>query len=245
MRERCRGPQSVTLAMRMGSRIMLHLGSVRPKTLPQGVSHQTLVQTHRMSTQGSMSPCVASLQFQSQICCLHGELIDGSTTGDHKFKGEFGFAQTKPADVANAGSFATQTIISVYCRPKSALTKDVLSNVVMQLCSHTASVVEQPDNPLARQQLCAHACANVVTGVAVATHAAPPLDTAPPVAKAPPLALPPVAEAPPVLPVVPPVDVASVELPLPQAQTQEATQNTRTSDPTLFFNMAIPHCDRG
>ena len=172
MRERCRGPQSVTLAMRMGSRIMLHLGSVRPKTLPQGVSHQTLVQTHRMSTQGSMSPCVASLQFQSQICCLHGELIDGSTTGDHKFKGEFGFAQTKPADVENAGSVATQTIISLYCRPKSELTAYVLSNVVMQLCSHTASVVEHPDNPLARPQLCVHAWANVIVDVPVVPPAA-------------------------------------------------------------------------
>jgi hypothetical protein len=64
--------------------------------------------------------------------------------GDHKFRGEFGFAQTKAVDDENAGSVATQIIILVYCLPKSALTADVLSNVVMQLCSHTASVVEQP-----------------------------------------------------------------------------------------------------
>ena len=59
----------------------------------------------------------------------------------------------------------------------------------------------------------------------------------PPVAKAPPaIALfPPVAEAPPAV-VVPPVAEAVVA-PLPQDQTQEATPNTRTSDPTLFFNM--------
>jgi hypothetical protein len=95
-----------------------------------------------------MFPCVASPQFQEQMASSHVEL--GTTSvpaGDHKFKGEFGFAQTKAADVAKAGSVATQTIISVYCRPKSALTADVLSNVFRQLCSHTASVVEQPARP--------------------------------------------------------------------------------------------------
>lgn len=115
--------------------------------------------------------------------------------GDHKFKGEFGFAQTKSADEEKAGSVATQTIIAVYCFPKSGLTLDVLVNVVMQLCSHTVSVVEQPANPLARQQLCAQAWANVVIGVAAAPQA------------------PPVALVPPVPPVAPGV------LPLPQDQT--------------------------
>jgi hypothetical protein len=67
-----------------------------------------------------------------------------SPPGDHKFKGEFGFAQTKAADEEKPGSVATQIIIFVYCLPKSALTADVLSNVFMQLCTHTSCVVEQP-----------------------------------------------------------------------------------------------------
>ena len=237
-----------------------------------------------MSTQGSMFPCVASPQFQSQASSLHGVLAGRSTTGDHKFKGEFGFAHLKPADVAKNGSFATQTIITVYCRPKSGLTLDVLSNVVMQLCTHTSVVVEQVSNPLARAQFFAQAWASVIVDVPVPPPAAvsPPLEVAPPVvaeppaAEAPPVALlppvaeappavalvppvaeappaavvppvdgrpppvlPPVAEAPPVV-VVPPVTAASrsicVSL-LLQEQTQEATANTKTSDPTLFFNM--------
>ena len=49
------------------------------------------------------------------------------------------------------------------------------------------------------------------------------------------MVVPPVAEAPPAVPVVPPL--GSVVLLLPQAKTQEATPNTRTSDPTLFFIM--------
>jgi hypothetical protein len=65
-----------------------------------------------------------------------------------------------------------------------------------------------------------------------------PAAVAPPVAEALPV-LPPVAETPPVV-VVPPVTAASrsicVSL-LLQEQTQETTPNTRTSDPTLFFNM--------
>jgi hypothetical protein len=89
------------------------------------------------------------------------------------FKARSGFAQVKPADVAKYGSFATQTIMFVYCVPKSALIADVLSNVVMQLCSHTASVVEQPVNPLARQQFLAQASANVVMGVPGVAQVAP------------------------------------------------------------------------
>jgi len=168
-----------------------------------------------------MFPCVASSQFQSQIFCSHVEL--GTTSvpaGDHKFKGEFGFAQTKSADEEKAGSVATQTIISVYCRPKSALTADVLSNVVMQLWTHTSCVVEQVGDPVesraptAKVQLCAQAWANVIVDVPVAPPAAvsPPLDIAPPVvaeppaAETPPVALaPPVAEAPPAVALVPPV----------------------------------------
>jgi hypothetical protein len=186
-----------------------------------------------MSTQGSIFPCVASPQFQSQICCSHVE----SGPGDHKFKGEFGFAQTKPSAELNIGSLATQIIITLYIRPKSALTADVLSNVVMQLCSHTAVVVVQSANPLARAQFFLQASSNVATGVPVAPPAADP-----PVAEAPPaVVVPPVAE---VLPVLPPV--AAVVPPgvgtvwfslLLQEQTQEATPNTKTNGPTLFLNM--------
>jgi hypothetical protein len=236
-----------------------------------------------MSTQGSIFPCVASLQFHSQASSLHGVSAERSTTGDHKFKGEFGFAHLKPADVAKNGSFATQTIITVYCRPKSGLTADVLSNVVMQLCTHTSVVVEQVSNPLARAQFFAQAWASVIVDVPVPPPAAvsPPLEVAPPVvaeppaAEAPPVALlppvaeappavalvppvaeappaavvppvdgrpppvlPPVAEAPPAAPVVPPVGFGNIWLSLLlQDQTQETTPNTRTSDPTLFFNM--------
>jgi hypothetical protein len=117
--------------------------------------------------------------------------------------------------VAKYGSVATHNIISVYCRPRSALTAYVLSYVFMQLCSHTASVVEQVANPLARQQLCAQAWANVVIGV---------VD---------------VPQAPPVAPVPPVPPVGPVVLPLPQAKTQEATPNTRTSDPTLFNMLSL------
>ena len=99
-----------------------------------------------MSTQGSKFPSVPSLQFQSQISCLHGDIVLASTTGDHLVKARSGFAQVKPADVAKAGSFATQTIMTVYCRPNSALTAYVLSYVVRQLCWHTSIVVEQVSN---------------------------------------------------------------------------------------------------
>ena len=103
-------------------------------------------------------------------------------------------------------------------------------------------------------QLCAQAWANVIVDVPVAPAAeVPPLDIAPPVVAEPPVAatppvalVPPVAEVPPAE-VVPPVAEAPVPpvppgvppgvLPLPQAKTQEATPNTRTSDPTLFLNM--------
>jgi len=226
---------------------------------------------------------VASSQFQKQASALHGVLAERSTTGDHKFKGEFGFAQAKPADVAKNGSFATQTIIAVYSRPNPGLTLDVLSNVVMQLWTHTSVVVEQLGKVLAMAQFFAQAWARVIVDVPVPPPAAvsPPLEIAPPVvaeppeagttpvarvppvAEAPPAAalvppvggtpaavvppvaealppvLPPVAEAPPVV-VVPPVAAASrsicVSL-LLQEQTQETTPNTRSSDPTLFFNM--------
>jgi hypothetical protein len=172
-----------------------------------------------MSTQGSKFPSVPSLQFQSQISVLHGDITLASTTGDHLFKARSGFAQVKPADVAKAGSLATQTIMTVYCFPKSALTAYVLSYVFIQLCSHTASVVEQRANPLARAQLCAQAWANVVIGLAVA----PPAAEAPPVAIAPPVvAEPPAAEAPPTLeppapaevPPVPPVPPVAVRPPV-------------------------------
>jgi hypothetical protein len=169
--------------------------------------------------------------------------------GDHKFKGEFGFAQTKSADEEKAGSFATQTIIVVYCRPKSGLILDVLVNVVMQLCTQTSCVVEQPTNPLARAQLCAQAWANVVIAIPDAPPAAeppvdiepppvadPPAALAPPDAIPPPPALPPIADAPP--PVLPPVDVAPELLLLPHDQTQEATPNTKTSCPTLLLDIS-------
>jgi hypothetical protein len=67
----------------------------------------------------------------------------------------------------------------------------------------------------------------------------PPVAEAPPTSEAPPAAVvPPVAEAPPVVPSAPPVDLAPVLRPLLlQDHTQEATPNTRTSDPTLFFDM--------
>jgi hypothetical protein len=152
----------------------------------------------------------------------HVELGTASTpAGDHKFNGEFGFAQRKSADEEKAGSFATQTIIVVYCFPKSGLTAEVLSNVFIQLVTHTSCVVEQPVNPLARQQLCAQAWANVVMGVVDAPQA-PLVPAAPPVALVPPV--------PPVAPVVPP---------LPQAQTEETTLNTRTNDPTLFSMLSL------
>jgi hypothetical protein len=149
------------------------------------------------------------------------------------------------------------------------LTAEVLSNVVMQLCSHTVAVVEHLSNPLARAQFFAQAWSNVVIEVPVVPPAAvpPPVEVAPPAiaeppaAEAPPVALappvveappavalvPPVAEAPPAavvppvaeapLPVLPPVEIAAVWLSLLQDQTQQATPNTRTSCPMLFFNM--------
>ena len=102
-----------------------------------------------MSTQGSVTPCSAASQFQLQMSSSHVELgFTSSPAGDHKFKGESGFAQMKSADELKLGSVATQTIIVVYCFPKSGLRRDVLSNVVMQLCTHTSCVVEQVGNPL-------------------------------------------------------------------------------------------------
>jgi hypothetical protein len=75
----------------------------------------------------------------------HVELgFTSSPAGDHWFKGEFGFAQTKSADEEKLGSVATQTIIAVYCRPKSGLTAEVLLKVVVQFDTHTSCVVEQP-----------------------------------------------------------------------------------------------------
>jgi hypothetical protein len=198
-------------------------GVVAPSRNCGGV--QIAAQEHRISTQGSKFPSVLSLQFQSQISCLHGEIRLASTTGDHLFKARSGFAQVKPADVAKAGSFATQTIMTVYCRPKSALTAYVLSYVLTQLCSHTASVVEQVANPLARAQLCAQAWANGVIGVAAAPPAAetPPVEIAPPVVAEPPgagtpptLEPPTPAEVPPVPP-VPPVAVRPPVLVVPPA----------------------------
>jgi hypothetical protein len=163
--------------------------------------------------------------------------------GDHKFKGEFGFAQTKSADEEKAGSFATQTIITVYCRPKSALIADVLLNVVMQLCTHTSCVLEQPANPLASAQLCAQAWANVVIAVPLVPPAAeppvaiePPVVAEPPAALVPPVAIPPPLALPPIA-MAPPVDVAPVLLLLPQEQTQEATPNTKTNCPTLLLDI--------
>ena len=163
-----------------------------------------------MSTQGSIFPSVASSQFQLQMSCSQSE----SGPGDHLFKARSGFAQTKSADEANFGLVATQIIMSVYCRPRSALTADVLSNVAMQLCSHTVVVVEQVANPLARAQFFEQAWANVIGDVPVVPPAAeaPPVDIAPPVvaepptARVPPVALvPPVAKVPLAVALVPPV----------------------------------------
>jgi hypothetical protein len=161
-----------------------------------------------MSTQGSIFPSVASSQFQLQMSCSQSE----SGPGDHLFKARSGFAQTKSADEANFGLVATQIIMSVYCRPRSALTADVLSNVVMQLCSHTVLVVEQVANPLASAQFFAHAWANVISDVPVVPPAAeaPPVDIAPPV-----VAEPPVAEAPPVAPPLPPPPAPATPAALP------------------------------
>jgi hypothetical protein len=123
-----------------------------------------------------------------------------------------------------------QTIISVYCRPKSGLTLDVLTNVVMQLCTHTSYVVEQPSNPAPREQFLAQASANVIVivDVPVAPPAAgiPPLDETvppvvaePPAAEAPPVALvPPEANAPPDVALVPPVAEAPPALEAPPAE---------------------------
>lgn len=183
-----------------------------------------------MSTKGSKFPGVPSLQFQSQIICSQSE----SGPGDHLFKARSGFAHAKPAEVANFGLFATQTIIAVYWRPKEGLTAEVLSNVVRQLCTHTAIVVEQPVNPLAREQFFAQASANVVMEPPVAPPApdVPPLEVAPPV---PALPLAPPAAA----PVVPPVDGVPGALLLLQEQTHEATPNTSANRP-IFFNMSSP-----
>ena len=88
---------------------------------------------------------MASSQFQRQMASSHVELgFTSSPAGDHWFKGEFGFAQTKSADEEKLGSVATQTIIAVYCRPKSGLTAEVLLKVVVQFDTHTSCVVEQP-----------------------------------------------------------------------------------------------------
>ena len=208
-----------------------------------------------MVTQGSKFPAVASLQFQSQISCLHGERVLASTRGVHLFKARSGFAQVKPAEVAKLGSLATQSIMTVYCLPKSVWTAVVLSNVVMQLCTHTSSVVAQVSKLYARAQFFAQASANVVTGVPVAPPApvapptpvappapvAPPVETAPPVFAEPPAALaPPVAKAPPAelaIAEAPPVPVAPPVALLPQDQAQQAAPNTRTNCPTLFFNI--------
>ena len=183
-----------------------------------------------MSTKGSKLPGVPSLQFQSQMSCSQSE----SGPGDHLFKARSGFAHTKPADVANFGLFATQIIIAVYWRPKATLTADVLSKVTRQLCTHAAIVVEQPVNPLAREQFFVQASTNVVMEAPVAPPApeVPPLEVAPPVPALP--------FAPPEAPVVPPVDAAPGLLLLPQEQTQEATPNTRASRPIFFFNMSSP-----
>jgi hypothetical protein len=42
-----------------------------PAALANKLEHQTTPQEHRMSTQGSISPCVASSQFQLQIRSSH------------------------------------------------------------------------------------------------------------------------------------------------------------------------------
>jgi hypothetical protein len=142
-----------------------------------------------------------------------------SGPGDHLFKARSGFAQTKSAAVANFELFAMQIIIIVYCRPKEGLTADVLSNVVMQLCSHTVVVVEHVSNPLARAQFFLQASANVSVDIPPAPPAAdePPVALAPPVAEAPPP--PPVALAPPPGAPAPPVAEAP---PLPVAGTPPA-----------------------
>lgn len=136
------------------------------------------------------------------------------------FRARSGFAQTKPDDVENAGLFATQIIIFVYCRPRDALTAEVLSNVVRQLCSHTVVVVEQVANPLARAQFFLQAAASVVIVPVAPPAPEPPVGVVPPEALEPPVAapppvpdlppppgLPPVPELPPVAPLVPPVEV--------------------------------------
>ncbi|HJX53763.1 MAG TPA: hypothetical protein VJ801_13435, partial [Polyangia bacterium] len=120
------------------------------------------------------------------------------------FKARSGFAQTKSEDEVKL--VATQIIISLYIRPKSGLTANVLWNVVMQLCSHTAVVVEQVSNPLARAQFFVQAWANVISDVPVAPPAAvsPPVEIAPPVVAEPPaLGAPPVVGVPPVAGVPP------------------------------------------
>ena len=53
-----------------------------------------------------------------------------SGPGDHLFKARFGFAQMKPAAELNCELVAMHTIIVVYCRPRAALTADVLMNVI-------------------------------------------------------------------------------------------------------------------
>jgi hypothetical protein len=160
-----------------------------------------------MSTKGSIFPVVPSMQFQSQMSCSQSE----SGPGDHLFKARSGFAQTKSAGEANFGLVATHTIIAVYCRPRSGLTLDVLSNVVKQFCSHTAGVVEQVSNPLARAQFFAQAWAKVsVVPVVPPAPEAPPVALVPPVAEAP--SLPPVAEAPPLPPVAPALSLLPQEL---------------------------------
>ena len=93
------------------------------------------------------------MQFQSQMICSQSE----SGPGDHLFNARSGLAQMKSAADANLELVAMQIIIAVYWRPNAALTAAVLSNVVRQLCTHTAIVVEQPVNPLAMAQFLAHA----------------------------------------------------------------------------------------
>jgi hypothetical protein len=184
----------------------------------------------RMSTKGSKFPGVPSLQFQLQMSCSQSE----SGPGDHLFNARSGFAHTKPDEVANFGLFATQTIMSVYWRPKDGLTADVLSNVVRQLCTHTAAVVEQPASPLAREQFFAQASASVVMAPPVDPSApeVPPLEVAPPVPALP--------SAPPEAPVVPPVDVIPALLLLPHENTQEPTVNRRAICPIFFFDISSP-----
>ena len=161
-----------------------------------------------MSTQGSIFPSVASSQFQLQMSCSQSE----SGPGDHLFKARSGFAQTKSADEVKL--VAMQIIMAMYCGPKSGSIRDVLSYVVMQLCSHSVVVVEQVGNPLARVQFFAQASANVIADFPVAPPAAgtpsveiaPPVVAEPPAAGAPPVALvPPVAKVPPAVALVPPV----------------------------------------